>query len=186
MKKLFAMTLALCLLCVSAAALAEKTAATEATKVELDGFTLELTRGELYQTNEKTVNGIYIMVYPLYASGDTAQNYSFIWAGSTFDQSVEGVQDELPGLEESVRTELEAHGISMDSFVTEEVYEATLNGTDCIALDYNINMSVSGQTLTVYGREIILGSMGYTITITALTSESRDEITDQLAQSLNF
>ena len=44
MKKIFALLMALCLICVSAAALAEATAA-DGSPVKLDGFTLNLEAG---------------------------------------------------------------------------------------------------------------------------------------------
>ena len=185
MKKLFILMLALCLLCVSAAALAE-TGATEATKLELDGFTLELTHGELYTTNEKAANQVYIMVYPLYASGDTATNYSFTWVGGTFNKTVEDIQVEAVALEESVRAGLEVQGITMDSFAVEDIYETTVNDAKCIILDYELKMSAAGQSFTVSGRQLMFGSIGYTATITTLTPESREEITNQMVQSLSF
>ena len=187
MKKLVALLLALCLLCVSAAALAETAeATTQAQKLELDGFTLDLVSGEYYLTYEKVAHQLYVVVYPFYAQGDMAHNYNFVWAGDTFEMTVEGVEANLASMEQNIKSGLEAQGITMDAFTPEEPYDVTLNGADCVALDFTLQLSTLGQSFTVYQREIMLGSIGYIVTLTATSPENLDIITQMLTQSLSF
>ena len=184
MKKIFALLLALCLVCVSAAALAEAVA--EAKTVELDGFSLNLQAGEYYFVDQKAVNQVYVTVYPYYANGDTSSNYNFGWAGDVFEVTVDDVKAQAAAIEENIRTTLEANGISLDSFTVGDPYDATLNDVPCIALEFQMDISAFGMTMTVYQREILVGSIGYTITISAMTPDSLDEMTQLMADALNM
>ena len=184
MKKIVALLLVLFLACVSAAALAE--AVTEKKTVELDGFSLDLQAGEYYFVDQKAVNQVYVTVYPYYGSGDTSSNYNFVWVGDVFEVTTNDVKAQAATIEENIRGTLEANGISLDSMTVGDPYEATLNDVPCIALEFQMDISAFGMTMTVYQREILVGSIGYTITISAMTPDSLDEMTQLMADALNM
>ena len=187
MKKLFALLLALCILCVSAAALAETAEVTvQAQKLEMDGFTLDLVSGEYYLTYDKVANQPYVMVYPFYEQGDSAHNYNFVWAGETFEMTVEDVEANLASLEQGIRSGIENQGVTMDAFMPEEPYYITLNGAEFVAIDFALQLSALGQSVIVYEREILLGSIGYIVTLSASSPENLDIMTQMLTQSLSF
>ena len=77
MKKIFSLFMALCLVCVSAAALAEATAA-DGSPVKLDGFTLNLEAGAYYQLGAKEAEQVYVTVYPYVAGGDQSTNFNAV------------------------------------------------------------------------------------------------------------
>lgn len=183
MKKIFALVLALCLLYAASASLAETA---EATRLELDGFTLELSSGEYYQQYEKSANSPTVIIYPFYSNGDQSTNYNFVWGGGPFEMNLDQVKDQLAQTEETMRAALTSNGIELTSFEMGEPWEAELNGKECIAVEYNLRMSAMGMELTSYMRQILIGSIGYVITLTASSPEDLETITEMMAQSLTI
>lgn len=183
MKKATALLLVLCLLCAGAAALAETA---EATRLELDGFTLELNSGEYYETYEKSAGQIYAFVCPFFSSGDVSQNYCFYWDGAPFEMTEEEAKARIPEMEEELRAGLEDVGFSLISMSVDDIYEAELNGMPCVVTDLELSISAFGTTVTTWEREIMIGSLGYLITISAASPDELEEITGQLAYSLDF
>lgn len=185
MKKLFSLVLALCLLCVCAASFAETTVEKNV-RLELDGFTLNLNDGEYYQLNEKIANQAYIVVFPFYGQDDTSTNYNFVWMGGVYELTLEETKATLADSEEGIKSGLEAQGINVSNFNMGEAYEAKLKDVDCVAIDFNMELSALGQSVTIYERQFLLGSLGYVITVTAASPEILDAASDQMAQSLEF
>ena len=102
MKKILALLMALCLVCLCGAALAEvKTA--DGSPLVLDGFTLNVDSGAAYQLNEKAAEQVYVTVYPYLSSGDQATNFNVVWTGTTGSITVEDVRAEVPGLKEEMK-----------------------------------------------------------------------------------
>lgn len=186
MKKILALALALCLLCLSTAALAELQLTSEATTLDLDGFSLTLDAGEVYMLTEKVANSPYLMVYPFYSSGDTGSNYNVVWAGEPFEATPETAREEAASSEELIRQQLEESGYTMEKFTVDDVYSAQLNGVECVAVEITIDISVAGTTITVYEREILFGSMGYVFTLSAPSKEGLDTITQKMAEALDI
>lgn len=185
MKKIPALVLALCLLCMSAAALAETAA--EVTTLNLDGFSLELSNGEGYQQAEEKIQGqVYVVVLPFYANGDENTNYNAVWLGGSVELTAEDVYAEVASMEETMRSTLAASGVTLDSYQVGEAYEAELNGLSCIAVEMVMSVSYAGQSFTIYEREIVVGSLGYAFTVTASSEELMEEATQQMAMALNF
>ena len=184
MKKIVALLLVLCLVCVSAAALAE--AVTEAKTVDLGSFSLSLEAGEYYAVGEKAMNQVHVLVYPYFADGDQSSNYNFIWAGDAFEVTPETVQSQVAEIEETLRAQLTEAGVTVDSFTAGEPYDATLNDVPCVALELTMDISAFGMTMTIYEREILLGSMGYIVTLSALSTELLDEMTQKMANALTI
>ena len=183
MKKIFALMLTLCLLCASTAF---ATVTETGTKVDLDGFSLNLDAGMYYDLYEKGVNQLYAAVYPFYGSGDLSTNYNIVWAGGEFEITVEDVAAEAPSMEANIRSGLEAQGITVDSVDMDEPYDATINGVPCVAVDYVLHISYAGQNLDIYGREIVIGSIGYIFTLSTASEELMDTATQALADALEI
>ncbi len=182
MKKILALLLALCLLCCSAASLAE--AAAEAKTVELDGFSLDIAAGQYYQVFEKTASQPYVVVYPFYADADYSTNYNAVWAGGEFSMTPELMKDQAGNIEANVRAGIEPYGITVDSVVVGEPFDTYLNGRYCVAADIRVNLSYMGQSVAVYEREIAVGSIGYIFTISASSEEALGELFQELTRAL--
>ena len=182
MKKVFALLLALCLLCVSAAALAEVVSGEKA--VELDDFTLNLKDGEAYQVAEKVVNQPYVMVYPYYGAGDQSTNYNVVWMGGVFEMTLDQLKAEAGGMEETLRAQFEPYGVTLNKFEASEPYEASLNGVPCLAIELTLEISAMGQNMTVYERQIAVGSIGYIFTISAGSAEDLEKATQSMSDAL--
>ena len=185
MKKIFALLLALCLLCLSASALAETV--TEEKALELDGFSLILEPGEYYAVaDEKVANQIYVQVAPYYGDGDNSTNYNAVWAGEPFEMTVDEMKAQAAEIESAIRSSFEAYGITVSSFAMSDPYEATISGVDCIVVEYTLDIDVYGQTMTAYEREIVVGSIGYTFTLSAASQELLEKVTQTLVDALVF
>ena len=76
MKKLLALTVALCLFCISFA-FAENVVS-DGSPLQLDDFTLNLDAGMVYQLGEKNTSQVYLAVFPYAASGDGSTNFIFV------------------------------------------------------------------------------------------------------------
>ena len=184
MKKILSLMITLCLLCMSAATLAET--AKEATKLELDGFTLNLTNGEFYTVNEKVANQPYIVVLPFYASGDMTTNYTFAWNDGVFELTIEGIKTINSMMEQQLRTLYGSYGYTIDSFTIEDPYEATLSDTDCFVVDMVTVLSNAGQKAYTYQRQIYIPSIDHYITLSTTSPEALETITQQIADSITF
>lgn len=185
MKKIFALLLALCLLCAGVSALAETV--TEEKALELDGFSLILEPGEYYAVaDEKVASQIYVQVAPYYGDGDSSTNYNIVWAGDVFEITVEELTAEAPSIEANMRSGLEAQGITVDSIDIDEPYDATINGVPCVAFDYVLHISYLSLSLDTYGREIVVGSIGYIFTMSAASPELLEKVTQTLTDALVF
>ena len=183
MIKRFALLLVLCLLTACATGSAETA---ETVEVALDGFTLSLQNGEYCLTYEKAVDQAYVIVWPFYSSGDFGQNYCFVWEGGPFEMTEDDALDRIADMEEELRGELGRQGFSLDSLSAEDIYEAELNGMPCVVADLELTISTVAGTRTVWEREIMFGSLGYIATITAVSADDLDAITDLMAFSLDF
>ena len=192
MKKIFALLLALCLLCAGVSALAETAAApveellTEEKALELDGFSLLLGAGEYYYVGQKAAGQIYVQVLPFYGDGDYSTNYNATWSGNTGEVTADDVKAQIADFEDSIRTQYAAVGITVDSFTLSEPYDASLSGVDCVAFEMESTISYLGQSLHIYQREIWVGSIGYIFTLTASSPDDLDKITQKLAEALVF
>jgi len=180
MKKLSALLLALCLIFACA------TAETETpTVLEMDGFTLTLKSGEYYATYEKVAEEPYVFVFPFFSNNDLASNYVFIWMGGPFDDSVETITGQMQEIEATIREQIEAQGATVATFSVDYLDEAELNGEPCTVLDTTVGIS-SASVFPLYQRVIYLGEKGYSISITAISEDELEKITDQMAWSLSF
>ena len=185
MKKLSALLLALCLIFACAAVSAEAAAAETPTVLEMDGFTLTLKSGEYYATYEKVAEEPYVFVFPFFSNNDLASNYVFMWMGGPFDDSVETITGQMQEIEATIREQIEAQGATVATFSVDYLDEAELNGEPCTVLDTTVGIS-SASVFPLYQRVIYLGEKGYSISITAVTADELEKITDQMAWSLSF
>lgn len=184
MRKIVALLLALCLLCAAGTAAAETAA--RAITLDFGEFSLALNGGEYYQRGDKAANQPVVVVYPYFSVGDPSSNYSFIWSGEPFEATADSVTAQVPDIEQTIRDQLAESQIEVTSFTLDEPYDATLNGVECVVLDMVIEMSAFGMSVTVYEREIMMGTIGYIINIAAATPEGLDDITGLMAESLEI
>ena len=99
MKKLFSLVLVLCLLC-AGAALAETV--TQETTLELEGFTLTLNPGEMYElvTEAAETGQPYLTIYPFAGENDYATNYNISSVNVPEGYNAEQMKKEIVGVEE--------------------------------------------------------------------------------------
>ena len=171
MKKILALLMALCLVCLCGAALAEvKTA--DGSPLVLDGFTLNVDSGAAYQLNEKAAEQLYVTVYPYLSSGDQATNFNVVWTGTTGSITVEDVRAEVPGLKEEMKKGFESYGFTLDSIEYADPVDNTLSGESCVSLDSQMKLSMNGQSVNIIQRQYYVGSKGYIFTVSAGDTET--------------
>ena len=166
MKKILALLMALCLISVSAAALAEPTAA-DGSPVKLDGLTLNLEAGAYYQLGTKTVEQIYISVFPYVAGGDASTNFNVVWAGGTGTVTVNDIRAQVPDLKEQMKAGFESYGYTVNSMEYADPLDATLAGEPCVSLDSKLSLSGNGMTVETNQRQFYVGTKGFIITASA-------------------
>ena len=171
MKKILALLMALCLVCLCGAALAEvKTA--DGSPLVLDGFTLNVDSGAAYQLNEKAAEQLYVTVYPYLSSGDQATNFNVVWTGTTGSITVEDVRAEVPGLKEEMKKGFESYGFTLDSIEYADPVDNTLSGESCVSLDSQMKLNMNGQSVNIIQRQYYVGSKGYIFTVSAGDTET--------------
>jgi hypothetical protein len=176
MKKIIALLMALCLICVSAAALAEATA-TDGSPVKLDGFTMNLEAGAYYQLNDKKTEQVYVTVYPYVAGGDQSTNFNAVWAGATGTITVEEVRAQVPDLKEQMKAGFEQYGYTLDALEYGDPVDGTLAGEACIILDSKMRLSANGTTLDISQRQFYVGGKGFIMTASAADTETMETVT---------
>jgi len=175
MKKILALLMALCLICVSAATLAEATAA-DGSPVKLDGFTLNLEAGAYYQMGTKTVEQVYISVYPYVAGGDTSTNFNFVWAGGTGTITVDDIRAQVPGLKEQMKAGFEQYGYTLNSMDYSDPVDGTLAGEPCVSLDSKMSLTGGEITMDINQRQFYVGGKGFIVTASASDAAALDAL----------
>ena len=176
MKKIFALLMALCLICVSAAALAEATAA-DGSPVKLDGFTLNLEAGAYYQLGAQEAEQVYVTVYPYVAGGDQSTNFNAVWAGATGSITVEEVRAQVPDLKAQMKAGFEQYGYTLNSLDYGDPVDGTVAGEACVILDSKMSLSGNGMTLEISQRQFYVGSKGFILTASAGDAETLETVT---------
>jgi hypothetical protein len=185
MKKIIALLMALCLVCLCGAALAEvKTA--DGNPLVLDGFTLNVDAGAAYQLNDKAAEQVYVTVYPYLSSGDQATNFNAVWTGTTGSITVEEVRAEVPGLKEEMAKGFESYGFTLDSIEYADPVDNTLGGESCVSLDSQMKLSMNDQSLNIIQRQYYVGSKGYIFTISAGDAETLEGAATRLNAILSW
>lgn len=185
MKKMISLILSLCMLC-TGAALAEAVTTTEPITLELEGFTLTLGAGEMYQQTEKVLNQPYLAVYPFASEGDAATNYIIHWSGTASDAKAEEMKALFSGMEDGLRAQLESQGFTLNAFNAQDPVDITLDDEPCVAFTYSMNVSFSDIEVTTFTRQIYIGSLATWITITAASEENLEKAAQHVAESLDI
>ena len=185
MKKLISLILSLCLLC-TGAALAENVTVSEPTTLELEGFTLTLGAGEVYQQTEKVLNQPYLVVFPFAGEGDTATSYIIHWSGEASDAKAEEMKDLFVGIEDDFRAAMEAQDYTLNAFNAQDPVDITLDDEPCVAFSYSMDISFSNIQLTTFTRQIFIGSLATWITITAASEEDLEKTAQHVAEALDI
>lgn len=184
MKKLFSLVLVLCLLC-AGAALAE--VATEETTLELEGFTLTLKPGEVYQRTENTELGQpYLMVFPLVGENDYSTNYGICSVNAPEGYNAEGMKKEIASFEEDFRTGMAAQNIQVEAIEVKEPWDDTLNEKPCTTFGYSTTIKSGDISMKLFARSIVVSSVNTNFIITASSEEALEKAARQLSEALHF
>ena len=184
MKKLFSLVLVLCLLC-AGAALAE--VATEETTLELEGFTLTLKPGEVYQRTENPELGKpYLMVFPLVGENDYSTNYGICSVNVPEGYNAEGMKKEIASFEEDFRTGMAAQNIQVEAIEVKEPWDDTLNEKPCTTFGYSTTIKSGDISMKLFARSIVVSSVNTNFIITASSEEILERVTQQLSEVLHF
>ena len=178
MKRLLALIFALCVFCVCAAS--AETVTSDGTMVVLDDFTLLMQPGMVYAQSEKAVNAILIQFQPYAGSGDTASNMNFVWAGGSFNVSVESENAERELRGKNMTDALNNLGYSVGGIEYGDAFDCTIGGEPGVGLDARITISYQSVTLVIYQRQISIGTKGYVISISGADPEALDKMTEML------
>ncbi len=154
--------------------------------IDFGEFSLELAHGEKITPYGKGANQVLAIVYPYYAASDLVTTYNFTWLGETFSFTAEEIAAELSLLEENLRTQFTQGGYEITALTLDNPYDATLNGVDCVVLEFTVSLSAGDVNVTLYQREVMVGSIGCIITLSAADPDTLEDITTMMAQSLNL
>lgn len=152
MKKILALLTALCLVFLTAAALAE-TVVSDGSTLVFDGFNLRIDKGAAYQKGTKATEQVYVTVFPYVANGDTSTNYNCVWAGTTGIITVAEVRSEVPNLKKQMEDGFKSYGYTLNSLDYSDPVDGTLAGASCVILDSKISLSANGMTLDLHQRQ---------------------------------
>lgn len=185
MKKILSLIMALCLICLCGAALADAKVS-DGDPLVLDGFTLNLDKGISYEVGTKADQQVYVTVYPYYASGDLATNFNAVWMGGPETITVEAVKEQLDGLKEEMAKGFEQYGFTVGGIEYSEPAESTLGGEACVKLDSKMTLGMNGQSLDINQRQIYVGSKGFIFTISTTDAEALEGATAKLNSVLKW
>ena len=184
MKKLFSLVLVLCLLC-AGAALAETV--TKETTLELEGFTLTLNPGEVYQRTENPELGQpYLMVFPLVGENDYSTNYGICSVNVPEGYNAEGMKKEIASFEEDFRTGMAAQNIQVEAIEVKEPWDDTLNEKPCTTFGYSTTIKSGDISMKLFARSIVVSSVNTNFIITASSEEALEKAARQLSEALHF
>ena len=185
MKKLFSLVLVLCLLC-AGAALAETV--TKETTLELEGFTLTLNPGEMYElvTEAAETGQPYLTVYPFAGENDYATNYNISSVNVPEGYNAEQMKKEIVGVEEQFRAAMEASDVRLEAFEIKDPCDGTLGEAPCTSYDYSATIKLGTTSVSLFARSIIAGSINANFIITAGTEEALEKVAQRLTEALHF
>lgn len=183
MKKLLALTVALCLFCISFA-FAENVAS-DGSPLQLDDFTLNLNAGMVYQLGEKITNQVYLTVFPYAASGDGSTNINFVPSERgtvTADMVNYGAEE----TKQQIIDNLTAQGYTVNLEFGEAV-EYMLGSTPCVYCDTVMDLAYQSYSIKVYQRTFYFGEQGYVVTISVpANAEAIVPLMEQIGRILSW
>ena len=163
MKKLLALTLALCLLC--GTALAE---ISNGSRLRMDDFFLNLSKGmEYVQSSKKKADSVILTVYPYAGVEDKATSFNFYWKGKPYQISVKMLNDMLDKIKKQLVASYEDKGFRVSQVWMGEPYDAYAGGVKCCVLETQFRLQSGRETTDVLQRQFFVGSTGYVITLSA-------------------
>ena len=183
MKKLLVLLLTLCMICILPAAMAETA---DGSPLVLDGLTLNVAAGTVYELNERVDGEVYVTLYPYASSNDTASNINVIWNGEPLDISAEDLKTLQNSMEDEIAPQFEAAGLQLVSFTPGAITETTLDGIKCFYMDSEMVLSANGITIPIKQRQIYVGEKAFIFTITAMTDEARTAMTTMVNYILKW
>ena len=182
MKKMIAMLLALCCIVFSCLSLAEDYLYTTAEPLESEDYILTLPENTRYKLTDK-VSGIEFMkFFPYSSEGQVRENIQMAWYGHPLEVTTKDVDKYWQANRTAVLKSLQDSGIRAKSFLSERAYDATLCGQPCII----INHKMFDGLFYTHLRTIYFTQQGYHLTITAVSEENIQKITDFIDAALTW
>ncbi len=185
MKKLLALTVALCLFCISFA-FAENVAS-DGSPLQLDDFTLTLNAGMVYQLSEKITNQVYLTVFPYAASGDGFTNFNFVPTGERGPVTADMVNNSAEQTKQQIIDGLTAQGVTLNSLEYGEAVDYVLGNTPCVYCDIVMDIALQSYPLKTCQRTLYFGEEGYVVTISVpANAEAIDPLMEQIGRILSW
>ena len=184
MKKLLALTVALCLFCISFA-FAENVAS-DGSPLQLDDFTLNLDAGMVYQLGEKITNQVYLTVLPYAASGDGSTNFNFVPFEQRGTVTADMVNNGAEETKQQIIDNLTAQGFTVNLEYGEAV-EYMLGSTPCVYCDTVMDLAYQSYSMKICQRMLYFGEQGYVVTITVQSGDKAiDPLMEQIGRILSW
>ena len=170
MKKVIAILIALSIVALSVTAFAEVMQA-DGSPLVLEGFTLNLDKGVVYQLVEKDSTKVYVTVYPFYhVNGDSSTNFNAVW--DTSNITMEDIENQISDIKAAIEEGFKPYGITLNYIEYADPYGYILSGEPCIGLDNQMSIDADGKTLEFYQRQIFTFDRNYTFTISAIDQDT--------------
>ena len=186
MKKLLALTVALCLFFMSSA-FAEYIAS-DGTPLQLEDFTLKPDAGMLCSVPGENVPGqACLSVFPFIDSGDVSSNFNMY---------------QLPGLEDYTTTDainqlaqngkqryldsLKDLNATINFIEFKDAVECTISGIPCIYYDYTVDYTYYGQQVIERARRLYFSEKAYCIILNSDSEETIVKMTELLDAILTW
>ena len=183
MKKLFALTVALCLFCGSFAF--AESVASDGTPLQQEDFTLNLEAGMIYSIfGEKKPNSPLLLVFPYAAAGDQSSNINFVPTEEIKAITVEEVRASIETAKQNLSDSLSAQGITVESIEFKDPVDFTISGAPCVLFDSVISITYLSVPMEINMRQFYVGEKGYVITITLYSSEADLDKLTELTESM--
>ena len=182
MKKLLALLLALICLGLSGFSLADDYLYTTAEPLESEDYILTLPENTRYLQTDKVSGMEFMKFYPYSSEGQVRENVQMAWYGFPLEVSTKDVDKYWQSNREAVLKSLQDSGIRAKSFLSDPSYDATLCDQPCIMINHRM---FDGLFYT-YLRTIYFTQQGYHLTITAVSEENIQKITDFINTALTW
>ena len=180
MKKMIALILALCCIGFSCLAPAEDYLYTTSEPLESEDYILTLPENTRYKLTDKVPGLDFMKFYPYSSEGQVRENVQIAWYGYPLEVTTKDVDQYWQANRTTVLKLLQDNGIRAKSFLSEKAYDATLCGQPCIMIDHRMFDGLFYTPL----RTIYFTNQGYHLTITAVSEENIQKITDFIDTAL--
>lgn len=186
MKKILALLAVLCILFLSASALASgDTLYTTGKPLELDGFTLDLGSGTPYMLYPKETGKIYLNILSFnQGTGDIGSTFNVLWCGGPFEMTAGDLQARIPADLEQTKAEIEGAGYTVSQLDHTDVAEALLAGEPSLFFQIHIAAVQGEYAFSAYERQYRVPGKGFVFTVVSVDPDSLDTVCSRLSEIL--